>query len=504
MSDAVTTVIDDTVLLDQPPEDTNLGDPGSWSVTTSDTIDGGFPSNYNDTNFIPEFTPFGQGAWSFEFDGTAVAFFGITPPSNFNQTIGIANPSFDHVNITNPRSYPRFTYAEPARGGQFYSSGTLSSPGQLRIGFTGARGLALDYALVTVGEATNLKGQTILVDDSSGEITWNGSWSVKNNYTMPVPCGMPFFPKSEDFPYAFTANMPPHGNTSHISSTVGDSFTFQFAGTSLLISGITPGDDKGKDWFLQMEFMLDGNTTTANFTRNPAYVTKPHFRYFSSGTLKSGNHTLIGKILAAAGSPSPAAQIDYITYKPSFLTLHDKPNFGSSLGNVNSTHSTNAPDPTKSSSQSSSSRAAPTTGAIAGGVVGGLLLVVCILGALWAARRKRQRSPKPDLSTQPFTSMAQPQHLFYDTSTTKGSSNHSPLSLPVSENPAPYSSPTNAAAPSLVEQRNNIAAEIQQLEGQSEVAGSETLEARVRELQAQMGVLTREMQNHLSPPSYAG
>ncbi|KAF7342472.1 Gpr1 family protein [Mycena venus] len=526
MSEAVTIVIDDTALLDQPLENMNLGDPGAWYLTTSDTIDGGFPSNYNNTNFIPDFTPFGNGAWTFSFDGlaiwpllkvklirfvsgTAVSLFGITPPTEFNQTIGIANPSFDQVNITYPKSYSRFTYAAPARGGQFYSSGTLSSPGQIRIGITGARGLTLDYALVTIGEATNLKGQTILVDDSSPEITWSGNWGEKNSYTTPVPCGLPFFPNSEDFPYAFTANMSPHGNTSHTSSTIGDSFAFQFSGTSLVVSGVTPGDDKGQDWFLQMEFTLDGSTATANFTRDPAYVTKPHFTYFSSGTLKSGNHTLVGKILAATGSPSPAAQIDYITYKPSFLTLKDKPTFDSSLGNLNLSHSTNAPGPTTSPSPSansdkipSSSRGAPA-GAIVGGVVGALFVVASILGVLWVVRRKRKRTPKPELSTEPFMSTMQTSHSFYETSTTKGSSNPSPLSSPMSENPASHSNPTIAAAPSLVEQQNNIAAEIQHLEGQSN-AVNETLEARVRELQTQMGVLTREIQSHLSPPSYAG
>jgi hypothetical protein len=158
-----------------------------------------------------------------------VALFGITPPSQFNQTIGLVNTAFSHVNITNPTAYTGFTYHVAARGGQFYASGILPSPRQLTVGITGARGLALDYALVTVGESTSLKDHTILVDDASPEITWDGSWSAKDNYTMPVPCSLPLSPKSEDF-FDFTANMAPHANTSHISSTTGDSFTFQFSG----------------------------------------------------------------------------------------------------------------------------------------------------------------------------------------------------------------------------------------------------------------------------------
>ncbi|KAJ7930966.1 hypothetical protein B0H13DRAFT_1481183, partial [Mycena leptocephala] len=191
---------------------------------------------------------------------------------------------------------------------QFYTSGSLQSPRQLTVGITGARGLALDYALVTVGESTSLKDHTILVDDSNPEITWDGSWRLLRLHSK----------------------YGPHANTSHISSTTGDSFTFQFSGSSLLVSGITPGDEKGPDWFLQMEFSLDGNKTTANFSRDTS-VTKPHFTYFASPVLNAGNHTLVAKILTVTGSTSPAAQIDYITYKPSFLTAHDKPNFGSAL-----------------------------------------------------------------------------------------------------------------------------------------------------------------------------
>ncbi|KAK7046298.1 hypothetical protein R3P38DRAFT_68074 [Favolaschia claudopus] len=48
-----------------------------------------------------------------------------------------------------------------------------------------------------------------------------------------------------------------------------------FQGTSILVSGATPGEDKGADWALQMEFTLDGNTTRTPFHREPNYITKP-------------------------------------------------------------------------------------------------------------------------------------------------------------------------------------------------------------------------------------
>jgi hypothetical protein len=58
-------------------------------------------------------------------------------------------------------------------------------------------------------------------------------------------------------------------------------------------------------------------------------------------------------------------------------------------------------------------------------------------------------------------------------------------------------------AAALVQQRQNLAAEIHDLETQPD-GGGETLESRVRELQSQMNVLTREIHTHISPPSYAG
>lgn len=250
MSDLVTIVIDDTTLLDGSPDQINIDDTGGWFTTTSDAVDSGFPSNYNNTNFIPDFTPFGKGAWLFAFDGQdvmpycrcissflslhlvgiAVSLFGVTPPTQFNQTFGIGDSSIPKVNITDPRNYTLIRYSSPSQGGEFYTSRTLSDPGSIKVGITGSRGLAIDYALVTVGPSTDLQGQTILVDDSSSEIVWHGNWTVKSNYTLPVPCFLPISPQSDDSSPDFTANMRPHGNSSHYSSNVGDSFTFEFAG----------------------------------------------------------------------------------------------------------------------------------------------------------------------------------------------------------------------------------------------------------------------------------
>ncbi|KAJ7436727.1 hypothetical protein FB451DRAFT_1453666 [Mycena latifolia] len=84
MSDAVTIIIDDTVLWNQPG-DINIGDTDGWFTTTTSLIGDGFPSTYNDTNFLPEFTPFGHGAWVFEFE--VPVYDGYDIPVNFAKDI---------------------------------------------------------------------------------------------------------------------------------------------------------------------------------------------------------------------------------------------------------------------------------------------------------------------------------------------------------------------------------------------------------------------------------
>jgi hypothetical protein len=81
-----------------------------------------------------------------------------------------------------------------------------------------------------------LQGQTIVVDDASPEIFWNGSWSAQDNFTVPVlwliPSPEAYENATLNYPkdVSFTANMSSHANTCHQSSNVGASFTFQFAG----------------------------------------------------------------------------------------------------------------------------------------------------------------------------------------------------------------------------------------------------------------------------------
>ncbi|KAJ6572457.1 hypothetical protein DFH09DRAFT_1277404 [Mycena vulgaris] len=479
MADSVTIIIDDTALLNHPPDDINLGDTGGW---------------FNNTNFIPDFTPWGQGAWLFEFEGTSVSLFGITPPVPFSQTLGIGNSILPHVNITNPKAYTNHTYRAPSNGGQFYTSGSLASPSQIKIGITGARGLAIDYALVTIGESTDLQGQRILVDDSSPEIIWNGNWTIRANYTIPVPCQLPFMPRSGEASYDFTANMAPHGNSSRFSTVGGDSFTFQFAEYDTHFSGITPADDKGQDWLLRMEFTLDGNITTTTFTRDPNYITKPHFTYFTSAPLKPGNHTLVAKITDVAGAQPPAAHIDYITYTPSFLTLRDKPSFGSSVANNTQSSGTPTSIPSHAVTPAGGGQSHSSAGAIAGGVVGGCCVLGILLWLLWRRVWKKNGRDTDEGVTEPFT--LQPSII----GVPNNRSEKSPRVLP---HPTGLSSPSpqDPPAPENHGRASVLVPGTDNVENHSpEHRDSQALENRIRELES----VTREMRHHIVPPSYEG
>lgn len=107
MSNAVTVIIDDTALLDQPPDEASVGDPGGWYVTESDSLEGGFLSNYNNTNFIPDFKPFGEGPWTFGFDGRCPIFsFVVTILTGYYRYLRGAVRNYTTLTIQ-PNDWPR-------------------------------------------------------------------------------------------------------------------------------------------------------------------------------------------------------------------------------------------------------------------------------------------------------------------------------------------------------------------------------------------------------------
>ena len=82
-------------------------------------------------------------------------------------------------------------------------------------------GTALDFAAIKVGTRNyNLTQSTIVVDNESPSILYTGHWSRN---TSVITLGTTF-------------RAYPYGNSTHRSSTPGDTFTFRFTGLSVQFS----------------------------------------------------------------------------------------------------------------------------------------------------------------------------------------------------------------------------------------------------------------------------
>ncbi|KAJ7670868.1 hypothetical protein DFH06DRAFT_1468558 [Mycena polygramma] len=494
MADPVTIIIDDKNF-----ESMDIGATGVVDSSQFMGPAGPGPSLYNGSMFIPLGSNGAIWEWALLFEGISVSLVGVTPPDWYNQTIGLAYIANDPDHVVSADQIRPYTYPSAAAGGQFYTSGTLPASGHMFLVLSNASGISIDYALVTAGDSTSLQGQTIIVDDASPEISWNGNWTAHDNltvlveYLVPAPVVFAQGPPPPDGgqldDFANIANVSSHANTTHESSTVGDSFTFQFAGTSLSIFGFTPGGT-ASDWLLEIDFTLDGNATTKVFTysNDPLATVKPNVVYFNAALdAATGNHTLVAKIVDVAGNPPPAAIIDYITYRPSFATIADKPKFLVPASNATGAASSTSSGTALSSASSTATVPAiiggpvkhrTPVGAIVGGVLGGCLLIAMLAGTFYLVRRRRARE-RDEFAPEPFDSSATPEMRERN-----GRSKREPLAVD-----------SNA----LAERRNDLAAEIQHLqESRHDEEDEQTMDERMRALQAQMDTLT----HHLVPPSY--
>ncbi|KAK7461015.1 hypothetical protein VKT23_008943 [Stygiomarasmius scandens] len=319
---------------------------------------------------------------------TTMAFYGFTPPADVDQ-------SFDHAIGGSAVQRVTSIYPEPNIGDLWFTS-TLAgddSIEQIDIGPNGPL-LVFDYAIATVAELEELRGQTILVDDSNSEIQWVGAWQERRNYTLFSGVTLPRGDSRNPVPTR------PHGNGTHESDSVGASMVFQFQGSSILVAGIAPINRTVEsfapgpvlsppvsDFLLELNVTLDGTSHSVVFTNGGLSQPggSPHFPYFRNDSLEEGNHTLIMTVKNVTGNTSVV--VDYITYKPSFATLQNKPNFPPiNLDN----NTTSAPSPTSTPPPNPGDKS-NNVGAIAGGVVGGVAFLVLLVLGFWLLRRKREK-----------------------------------------------------------------------------------------------------------------
>ncbi|KAG6907069.1 hypothetical protein DXG01_010677 [Tephrocybe rancida] len=204
--------------------------------------------------------------------------------------------------------------------------------------------MLIDYAVVTAGRETPLKGQTLLVDDTDAAIEYTGSWTRSSSVIR----------GTND-----TSRAPVGGSTYGISDRYA-SATFRFTGTAVSIYGISPSEDG-----VVMNFTLDGNVSRMN--QYNATLRDPNFLWYSQHELFPGNHTLVMQF--APDTSTWNFTLDYITYIPSFDTLASKPNFP--LASTPGSASTNKPRRT-----------------VIGAVVGPMTFLLIVLALLYWKRRR--------------------------------------------------------------------------------------------------------------------
>jgi len=141
-----------------------------------------------------------------EFSGTSIAFTGNTPEATRSQSIMVTIDGGTPYNTSYMDPIPQ-TYI------QWYQSPTLAG-GKHTIKVDGIDGTSLDYATITVAQDTPLSGKKIIVDNEDSTIHYSGSWTRNINefIAIKVPKGRPF------------------QNSTHRSTTPGDTITFLFSG----------------------------------------------------------------------------------------------------------------------------------------------------------------------------------------------------------------------------------------------------------------------------------
>ncbi|KAK7435053.1 hypothetical protein VKT23_019861 [Stygiomarasmius scandens] len=335
---------------------------GGWHRTDQSYYFGGHmaafggPTNNNQT-----------GNFNVSFQGTNIAFFGET---NGTSTFQVQIDDDDPFDAMVPDFGAQSNYT------QWYQVPTLED-GIHTIKVSELQG-GLDYVVITAGPSTPFNETTNIMvdDDDTSEIHYSGDWD-RNTDIITINGGRP--------------SGPPLGNTTHRTNTVGDSFIFQFAGTSVSLYGVFLGTETGS---IDVGFNLDGQVSTKRIFVSPgappAFDESPNYLFFSASELEAGNHTLSANITDASGSQKFV--LDYILYTPSFSTLSSKPTFA--LPQLPSSSVGSGPVSTAGSGSVDSQKGSSSApmGAIIGGVASGIIVILLMLLTIFLIRRQRTSS----------------------------------------------------------------------------------------------------------------
>ncbi|THU87130.1 hypothetical protein K435DRAFT_867583 [Dendrothele bispora CBS 962.96] len=479
MSEAVTIIVDDADLFE------GLVQPGLTRWGTLPTFD---------TTLVIDDSLQDMISFTFPINGiTSLALVGFTPAPSKDQTFSVqigTNGQNADIGYWSNTSYP-----SPNLGCQFFTTPDL--PGNdtdnptFSFNLTASGGVSFDYAIMQVGNFRDITGKTVIVDDSSPEISWQGNWQEGKSSNLNVT-----IPFKDDQPYE-GKSWYPHGNSTHRSNQVGDSFTFQFAGTSIVVAGIFPVLNEQPDTFVAyMNFTIDDYSVQQKFiqqdVQTPSQPDRVHFPWFKNNTLAPGAHTLVVEVLSLGGLNNDLmVEIDYLTYTPSFRTASEKPNFG-----TNPTNSSGS-DPTPSGISpppGSNNTGGGNIGGIIGGVVAGIfILLVGSIGGYLFWRHKKELQQRASLTKRHITTS-----YWLEVSFRKRSS-PSPI-LPVANLVPTPNQDENWESVQIVQQGGNghVGLQSSQQVDNSNAGGVYAIRDEIQDVNTRIDMLRRQFE----PPAY--
>ncbi|KAF9529092.1 hypothetical protein CPB83DRAFT_765783 [Crepidotus variabilis] len=332
---------------------------GSWTVKKADQW-------FNGTTQLLESAtdstdPKQLGTLRMSFNGTSVALFGTTPPSSSSQTMSV---SIDGSTASNTS----YSDPNPQTYRQWYQSPVLAD-GLHNLTLGNIAGTALDFAVVTVGPDTPLNAQTVIVDNDDPAMVYSkkkGKWrrNMSSFNSGPNPDGFGY------------------GNTTHDTTYVGSSFSYNFSAVSIGVYGVFSWSQVGS---LSMEFSIDGNpqkkdfVVTADTPQLKSEVgQEQNFLFYSFDFLLPGVHTLTVNV---TDCQNLAFSFDYLTYAPNFATLSAMPDVGIAASDDDGTSGDGDSEKTKSSK-----------GVIIGAVIAAVALLLLITGSAFFLRRRKRRN----------------------------------------------------------------------------------------------------------------
>ncbi|KAK7028920.1 hypothetical protein VNI00_014754 [Paramarasmius palmivorus] len=233
----------------------------------------------------------------------------------------------------------------------------------------------IDYALVKVGSTTDLSTKIIFVDDAKmDEIWYTGQWWSSVDHTFSHASQIPL------------SEWRAANRTASYSNTTGDSFEFQFAGTSISVYGILPPAQT-----FTLEFIVDGTVQRREFSQEDAndFDDAINYNFYKNPTLSPGNHTLIVNVSNILEGST--FWFDYITYTPSFSFINEKPAFIRSSEDQQLSPHSKAP------------KSLPI-GPMVGIIIAGLLMVTSV-GFFYYLKRRSSSRKEAEIASrfEPFT-----------------------------------------------------------------------------------------------------